>query len=509
MRMVKARGASRKRARSTEDTGGRGASKRKAALASLEQEEIESEPSDDERGEEGPATEDEENGHEETAEEKRLRLAKAYLDRMRTDARGSADEADEDEDAAVTERLRQDQMEAAGMLQRKIAARVVAPASGAEQPLPVDSLWRGHRLSITSVVLSHDDATAYSASKDGAIFQWDVETSARTRFQHVGDEEPSTSAPTANGHANGHAVSDGHSGRRKGKGKGGKGGKGGGGHEGSRHTLCLSLSSDGRFLASGGYDRKVRVWDARTHKVIRAFPGHKDAVSCLSFREGTHELFSGSYDRSIKQWSIDDLAYMDSLFGHQSEVLSLAVLKRERAVSTGRDHTCRLWKIPEETQLVYRGHGESIDCCAMISHSDWITGSDDGSLSLWNFMKKKPALVIRDAHGGGVGSAAVGLASGWMQSVAVCRGADLAASGAGDGAVRLWALEDNNRRLRPLYSFAARGFTNALCLAHSGRFVLAGVGQEPRLGRWGRTSAAKNGIIMHRINLSDAVDEDE
>ena len=53
---------------------------------------------------------------------------------------------------------------------------------------------------------------------------------------------------------------------------------------------------------------------------LQAFPGHKDAVSGLAFREGTHELFSASFDRSIKLWSVDDKAYVDSLFGHQSEV---------------------------------------------------------------------------------------------------------------------------------------------------------------------------------------------
>lgn len=50
----------------------------------------------------------------------------------------------------------------------------------------------------------------------------------------------------------------------------------------------------------------------------QALPGHKDAVTCLAFREGTHELYSGSLDRSIKLWSLDDMAYVDTLFGHQA-----------------------------------------------------------------------------------------------------------------------------------------------------------------------------------------------
>jgi len=42
-------------------------------------------------------------------------------------------------------------------------------------------------------------------------------------------------------------------------------------------------------------------------------------------------------------------------------------------------------------------------------------------------------------------------AESWVGAVAVCRASDLAASGAGDGSVQLWALEDANRFLKPLH----------------------------------------------------------
>lgn len=45
----------------------------------------------------------------------------------------------------------------------------------------------------------------------------------------------------------------------------------------------------------------------------------------------------------------------------------------------------------------------------------------------------------------------VGAAESWVGAVAVCRASDLAASGAGDGSVQLWALEDTNRALKPLH----------------------------------------------------------
>jgi ribosomal RNA-processing protein 9 len=68
----------------------------------------------------------------------------------------------------------------------------------------------------------------------------------------------------------------------------------------------------------------------------------------------------------------------------------------------------------------------------------------------------------------------------------------------------LWRhSEDPGRQLTPLGCLPARGFVNALAVASSGRFVLAGMGQEPRGGRWARDAHAKNGILMHRLKLED------
>ncbi len=38
-----------------------------------------------------------------------------------------------------------------------------------------------------------------------------------------------------------------------------------------------------------------------------------------------------------------------------------------------------------------------------------------------------------------------------------------------------------------------------LQIARSGKFLLAGMGQEPRLGRWGRDRKARNGVLLHRL----------
>ena len=44
----------------------------------------------------------------------------------------------------------------------------------------------------------------------------------------------------------------------------------------------------------------------------------------------------------------------------------------------GRDRTVRLWKIPEESQLVYRGQAASMDTVRWVADDCFVSGDDLG-----------------------------------------------------------------------------------------------------------------------------------
>ncbi|XP_062173250.1 U3 snoRNP-associated protein-like EMB2271 [Alnus glutinosa] len=443
---------------------------------------------------------------EETADEKRQRVARAHLDKVR----GIAAKVEEDEeeregerederegerDSRVSMLLQQEQLEDAGRVRRAIASRVQMPESSDEFRVLVK-----HRKSVTAVALSEDDHKGFSASKDGTILHWDVDSGKHEKYQWPSEEVlRSHGARDTQGAATRH----------------------------SRQVLALAVSSDGKYLASGGLDRHIHLWDTRTRKHIQAFSGHKGPVSCLTFRQGTSELFSGAFDRTVKIWNAEDRAYITTLFGHQSEILTIDCLRKERVLTVGRDRIMQLYKVPEESRLVFRAPASSLECGCFISNDEFLSGSDDGSISLWNMLRKKPAYIMKNAHAllaanknieqkdrgtipnGHIengdhssGSYHCQSAHSWVSSVAVCRSSDLAASGAGNGCVRLWAIESETKGIRTLFNLPLVGFVNSLAFANSGRFLVAGVGQEPRLGRWGHIQPAQNGIAVHSLELS-------
>ncbi|KAJ6825758.1 U3 snoRNP-associated protein-like YAOH [Iris pallida] len=213
---------------------------------------------------------------------------------------------------------------------------------------------------------------------------------------------------------------------------------------------------------------------------------------------------------------------MDTLHGHQSEILTIDCLSKERILTAGRDRTVQLYKVADGKRLLFRAPSSS-ECCCFIKDNEFLSGSDDGSIELWSVLRKKPIHITKNAHThlltddqlpkdndgkrpngdikeNGFGKSLGGCsAQSWVSSVAVCRSSDLAASGAGNGVVRLWAIQSDNRSIQPLLNYPLVGFVNSLAFAKSGRFLLAGVGQEPRLGRWGREPNARNGVAIHPI----------
>ncbi|KAG6690861.1 hypothetical protein I3842_10G033100 [Carya illinoinensis] len=454
----------------------------------------------------------------ETAGEKMRRLAMAYLENI---WRIAAKEKENDEDGSETEGeikinsrvsriLQRQQLERTGRVRRAIASRVQMPETTDKFQILVN-----HRESVTAVALSEDDSKGFSASKDGTILHWDVDSGKGEKYQWPRDQGVMVNhgAKDPKGSALRH----------------------------SRHVLALAVSSDGRYLASGGLDRHIHLWDARTRQHIKAISAHSGPVSCLAFRQGTSEIFSGSFDRKIKMWNIENelLSTAENedrgnheLFRHSSKVSTIDCLRGERVLSVC-PHRMLLHKVDikeMQTQFLARPASSALECCCFISEDEFLSGSDNGSVALWSILRQKPVQIFKNAHTlwaanqnleqkdtekfpyscieigeqSSESSSFQSACSSWVNSVTVCRSSDLAASGAGNGFVRLWAINGSETRvmIQPLLELPLVGFVNSLAFAKSGQFLVAGVGQEPRLGRWGRIQSAQNGIALHSLKLS-------
>jgi hypothetical protein len=126
--------------------------------------------------------------------------------------------------------------------------------------------------------------------------------------------------------------------------------------------IDVVFSPNGRFAASGGLDKTVRVWTVATGKELWRLEGHSGDIECLCFCPDNRHLVSGSGDRTLRLWDITTGKEMRRFEGHGGPIGYFVLVtsdgKRILSSSGGADKTVRVWDLgtgKELRRFEYRG----------------------------------------------------------------------------------------------------------------------------------------------------------
>lgn len=148
-------------------------------------------------------------------------------------------------------------------------------------------------------------------------------------------------------------------------------------HDGEVNAVQFSPGS--RLLATGGMDRRVKLWEVIGEKceLKGSLSGSNAGITSIEFDSAGSYLLAASNDFASRIWTVDDYRLRHTLTGHSGKVLSAKfLLDNARIVSGSHDRTLKLWDLRSKVciKTVFAGSScNDIVCteqCVMSGHFD-------------------------------------------------------------------------------------------------------------------------------------------
>ncbi|KAJ3056133.1 hypothetical protein HK097_007965 [Rhizophlyctis rosea] len=221
--------------------------------------------------------------------------------------------------------------------------------------------------------------------------------------------------------------------------------------QGHQHDMtCLTYSQDGQFIATGGDDGKVKLWNTTSGFCFVTFTEHSGGVAAIEFAKQGQVVFSASLDGTVRAfdlvryrnfrtfttptpvqfsclavdpsgdvvvagsmdtfevfvWSVQTGKLLDIMAGHEAPISGLAFSPTEGMVASGSwDKTVRVWDVfgRDKAPESFEHQSEVLSVAWRPDGKQFASTTLDGQVSFWDMSFGKLTTTIegrRDIAGG-------------------------------------------------------------------------------------------------------------
>jgi len=151
-------------------------------------------------------------------------------------------------------------------------------------------------------------------------------------------------------------------------------------------VVCMRccFSPDDTQVATCGMDPTVQVWEVGTGKLLHTLKGHACAVQKVAWHGTT--LASGSWDTKVRLWDTSTGLCLHTLTHHTKSVFDVSFSPDgSQVASVAMDGQLVLWSVAHATVLHCFQHAKSLFACCFSPSARFIaTGSTSGEVLLWD-----------------------------------------------------------------------------------------------------------------------------
>ncbi|MFN9674579.1 MAG: protein kinase domain-containing protein, partial [Microcystis sp.] len=207
----------------------------------------------------------------------------------------------------------------------------------------------------------------------------------------------------------------------------------------SNWVYSVVYSPDGRYLASGGSDNTIKIWEVATGRELRTLTGHSDFFRSVVYSPDGRYLASGSFDKTIKIWEVATGREVRTLTGHSGWVNSVVYSPDGCYLASGSwDKTIKIWQVAtgKELRTLTRHSGWVYSVVYSLDGHYLASGSQDNTIKIWQVATGKQLRTLT-GH------------SDWVWSVVYSPDGRYLASGSRDNTIKIWEVA-TGKQLRTL-----------------------------------------------------------
>jgi len=236
---------------------------------------------------------------------------------------------------------------------------------------------------------------------------------------------------------------------------------------------------------------RVTLFNPRTRRVIHTFSAGRSALTAVAFHPFSPFLAIGGADGQITVWNPGPVFPEGQLLGHQGKVNGLDFSQGGgRLVSWSDDRTVILWE--SRTRLMLRrftGHTAPVMAAAMLDSNMIASASLDGRVLLFDVDSGVATMALRGARGEA------------FTALAVNHAEELIAAGTNTGRIYVWSREGTLQ----FSADAHRSAVESLSFSPDGGKILASGGRDGRVVLWNTASGVPTGDLSNgQVPVHDA-----